>query len=918
MTGKAIFLHLSDLHFGDENETAAAIRTHVLDSLIDTVENIDEQWKPQCIVISGDIAWKGGKEDYQAAEKWLSSLIAALNLSPGDIILCPGNHDINLKKAKAVTSPDNSSEADEFLDLELLDDFSRPFEDFIDFCQRMKIPPLTLGSKESYLAGSRVLKGIRWLVLNSAWFCRQGKDEKLYIGLPHLQVLTASEEWKKKKLKTVGILHHPPPSLQDEERTSYGSRRNTYDFLAAQCDVILSGHMHGMLTQPDRKFEKALLFTGGSSYSGEKVNNNFSLFRLDGPTDTVERRAFQWEPSEGEWGEKEKFSKDFLLPRFGTDKKAVPEAKKKKDLHQRLFEGSKQYCQKLRGEHGRFYHLDIADILLPESKNEWLDSSMALEKGTADIEHCNLLEVMPLLWKGQNKHAVIRGEGGMGKTVSLVRLWEKFTGQYDACRPVPVFIQLNEINPKAEEERKDFILAAIREHYLSQDVSLEDLSGFFKTPLPGGEVPAVMLLLDGFNEVTVDKRELLIQLKGLMEASPGLQLVITSRFDMRDSYGWGNFLLLDLLELHEERVRQYLEEKKVTLGMGRLGHLLRNPMMLTLYASTCGVQEKWKKGDFKERVETPGELLWNFIEAQARVLLDRLGMDEKKWKFYTFLLKVMLPAVGFEMEKAGLFALERQGLCEVIDRYCVRFAGEDFFRAFPEYEKYEEYLHLGECENNRARRKRRSEIVEILCRVLRMLVKEEESFRFLHQDFRDYFAALHILHEAEMGVKRGEVADVLKQRALPVYIRRFMGEIEGEHYQKPVFQTGKGWLQEIERSSLLNRVLDLCRGVFDGSVGFGLWNIVEVWKEVRGELSGAELSELDLSRVVLNGTYCSRFFKSDYLAASFDGSLLHEMNIFPWGHSGGISSVVYSGDGKKILSASTDKTIKEWDVASGQ
>jgi hypothetical protein len=198
-----------------------------------------------------------------------------------------------------------------------------------------------------------------------------------------------------------------------------------------------------------------------------------------------------------------------------------------------------------------------------------------------------------------------------------------------------------------------------------------------------------------------------------------------------------------------------------------------------------------------------------------------------------------------------------------------------------------------------------------------MLVKEGETYRFLHQDFRDYFAALHILEEAEMGVKRGEVADVLKQRALPVYIRRFMGQIEGEHYQKPVFHAGKGWLQEIERSSLMNRVLDLCRGIFDGSVGFGPWNIVEVWKEVRGELSGTELSNLDLSRVVLNGTHCSRFYKSDYLPAHFDGSLLHEMSIFSLGHSDIINSVVYSGDGKKILSASDDQTIKEWNVESG-
>jgi WD40 repeat protein len=54
------------------------------------------------------------------------------------------------------------------------------------------------------------------------------------------------------------------------------------------------------------------------------------------------------------------------------------------------------------------------------------------------------------------------------------------------------------------------------------------------------------------------------------------------------------------------------------------------------------------------------------------------------------------------------------------------------------------------------------------------------------------------------------------------------------------------------------------------------------------------------------------------LAAYFDGSLVHEMSIFPRSHSNGINSAVYNFDGKKILSASFDRTIKEWDVESGQ
>ena len=111
-------------------------------------------------------------------------LLKTLHLSPNDIIPAPGNHDINLKIAAATAVPSGHIKADELLDLDLLESLSVPFKGFEDFCKKMRIPPLNLGSKSSYLAGSRVHKGITWLVLNSGWFCGEGIKEKLHIGLP--------------------------------------------------------------------------------------------------------------------------------------------------------------------------------------------------------------------------------------------------------------------------------------------------------------------------------------------------------------------------------------------------------------------------------------------------------------------------------------------------------------------------------------------------------------------------------------------------------------------------------------------------------------------------------------------------------------------------------------------------------------
>ncbi len=71
----------------------------------------------------------------------------------------------------------------------------------------------------------------------------------------------------------------------------------------------------------------------------------------------------------------------------------------------------------------------------------------------------------------------------------------------------------------------------------------------------------------------------------------------------------------------------------------------------------------------------------------------------------------------------------------------------------------------------------------------------------------------------------------------------------------------------------------------------------------------------------MNGVQCSRLYGGvggRYLAAVFDGSRLHETNLFPRGHTKGVNSALYSPAGDKIVSASDDGTVKEWDAATGE
>ncbi len=622
----------------------------------------------------------------------------------------------------------------------------------------------------------------------------------------------------------------------------------------------------------------------------------------------------------------------------------------RRQVLEELYRGSKRYLASLRGGGGRFRYLKISDILLAPARKsqrkEWLDTPVSITKVFAggpggrflqkespwppEAEKASVLEAIPQLWQEECRHAMLKGEGGMGKTVSFIRLWEQYTvgNDYNSLMPVPVFIPLNEYNETDESERKGFIQGLIRRFYLDKKTREEELLDVFREPVKEEKstVPSVILLLDGLNEVTVERAGLLVELREIIEHWQGVQMLVSSRPDMRDNLGWTDFHLLELKGLGKEQIDKYLGKwglspltKGENEGEYPLRRLLQNPMMLTIYAASCEVVKEYGASslyDFKQRVETAGELLWNFLEAQVVKYVRHSGREERQRYFYKFLLKMLLPTLGYEMEKAGRFQFTGNELDGIVELYLKRFCQADFLRTFREYREYTSAWDIDDCKPKLVLGKS-SKILNILSGEMSMLVKEGKSYRFLHQDFRDFFAAVHILNEVAMGLNREEVAVVLTGGMISFYLRRYMGEIEGEHYCKPYLEEGKGWQIKSNESSLLARALELCRGDFSEHYAYVVTNILESWKQLRGELSGLNLSRLDLTKVLINGTVCSRLYKKTYLAARFDESLIFAKSLFHEGHSFYVSSAVYSPDGQKILSASWDKTIKEWDVASG-
>ncbi|HCD2558781.1 TPA: metallophosphoesterase, partial [Klebsiella pneumoniae] len=93
---------LSDIHFDNgkgkhafpaqDNDQQKCLSSRVVE-LADKYSNGN---KCAGLAISGDLTWQSQVEGFELASKFIKDVSSSLSLTPNDIIICPGNHDVGL------------------------------------------------------------------------------------------------------------------------------------------------------------------------------------------------------------------------------------------------------------------------------------------------------------------------------------------------------------------------------------------------------------------------------------------------------------------------------------------------------------------------------------------------------------------------------------------------------------------------------------------------------------------------------------------------------------------------------------------------------------------------------------------------------------------------------------------------------
>lgn len=251
-------VHLSDLHFG--NPTSHLRRSDIskaLDSILSLTSG-----KRTILVISGDVTFRGRAAGYEEAIEHISGAIDRKGISPSNVLMCPGNHDIVIEK-----------------------DDRRYFSTFDAWSSRVR------GDSACTFAGSpvRVVQNDigDFLLLNTAHHIDQTS------GLVDIDFAKATiDSLEQPGAGEVGRLriaighHHIVPVLQDDISTT----RNAYALLQLlgehSFSAYLHGHQHAMLSLRIGQNQMRISGIGSFGFATPGYMNTVAIYR--GKNNTIE------------------------------------------------------------------------------------------------------------------------------------------------------------------------------------------------------------------------------------------------------------------------------------------------------------------------------------------------------------------------------------------------------------------------------------------------------------------------------------------------------------------------------------------------------------------------------------------------------------------------------------------------------
>ena len=293
-------LHLSDIHFG-RNYPRYRIddpfdkHDEILDELIERLSGLDDMLKPEHIVFTGDIAWRGQRDEFDEALVFFRRLLDALGLTGKDISFCAGNHDIDrdYKCIDAAVTNDSVKLNDELYLYENIHLFEPVIHEYNRFCSELGVEPYaypvngerrysyTVGYKDVVCGDGGVLRIVSF---NTSMLASQGiSSDKLWLGkaqidsLEEYGIIPAPEGVD----YVMSLFHHSDRFLHPDETNTYEGRQAPLPILMDKTDLLLCGHTESSgKPRLTKQRGGGQMLLGGATYYCDTHQNSFSMLYI--------------------------------------------------------------------------------------------------------------------------------------------------------------------------------------------------------------------------------------------------------------------------------------------------------------------------------------------------------------------------------------------------------------------------------------------------------------------------------------------------------------------------------------------------------------------------------------------------------------------------------------------------------------
>lgn len=558
-----VILHLSDLHFGSEKSNDAhgvEHRSIVLTGLLDCIKQQSLEWQPQIICISGDIGYAGKRSDYESASLWLKDLLAITGLTTNEIILCPGNHDVYQKER--LIYPSNSKDADELLQLPVPKYVIDRFSEYITFCKSLGIPPLQIQREDNYLVGTRVINGLRFVSLNSAWFCKGKEDKnKLWIGQQHIISLEASGTLKARDRNetTITLVHHPETWLHNDETTPYGDspRFSTFDYLAARCELILTGHTHGVLRKPNKIADSAWHVTAGASYDNSAHFNSFSLMKVEPQGFTLSQFEFNPRTTDGQNWSQKGGAKFFF---FGDHPKPPNLYTKdtNEDLLVEIRQKSIEYAEREQEKKSRAIKgVGVLPHLINRNVSVFLQKEHLIieDNGKIRANHSEICESLISAVK-RNSRTLLLAELGAGKSTQATQLVKSIIEKECGVAFLVPAENFKGYSFKDTDQEIIVYISKLIKKLLHIEIDF-DLINLLSRRIE------VTIIIDGLDEIEPrNAKQLLEKLSDVVNQSAHIRIIATGRI----GFNYDQWQLLGIAKVNEVERKQLFYNESISNG----------------------------------------------------------------------------------------------------------------------------------------------------------------------------------------------------------------------------------------------------------------------------------------------------------------------------------------------------------------